>query len=112
MPKTDSMEEKHKLALYFHREVEKLGFETGAKPELSVVLYRYKDTSDKNEFNRMLAHEIHEDGRVFLSSTILDGEEWMRAAILSFRTHKRTMDLCLKMLADCVERVKMKNPGL
>ncbi len=107
-PFKKSLEEKHKLALYFHREVEKLGFETGAEPELSVVLYRYKDTSDKNRFNKMLAHEIHEDGRVFLSSTILDGEEWMRAAILSFRTHKRTMDLCLKMLADCVERVKAK----
>ena len=94
------------VAKYFRKEVEKIGFETGGDPELSVVLYRYQNTSDKNIFNKLLTEEIHKDGRVFLSSTTLNGEEWMRAAILSFRTHKRTMDLCLTMLNDCVQRVK------
>lgn len=100
------LEEKYALALYFEKEVQKIGFETGGEPELSVVLYRYKNTTDKNKFNKLLTEEIHKDGRVFLSSTTLNGEEWMRAAILSFRTHKRTIDLCLDMLADCVLRVK------
>lgn len=107
-PFIKSLEEKHKLALYFHKEIEKLGFETGAEPELSVVLYRYKNTLDKNKFNKMLTEEIHKDGRIFLSSTILNDEDWMRAAILSFRTHKRTIDLCLEMISDCVERVKAR----
>jgi glutamate/tyrosine decarboxylase-like PLP-dependent enzyme len=107
-PFIKALTEKHKLAIYFHREIEKLGFETGAEPELSVVLYRYKHCEDKNEFNRLLTEEIHKDGRVFLSSTVLNGENWMRAAILSFRTHKRTIDQCLEMINDCVERVKVR----
>ena len=112
-PFVKSLEEKHKLALYFNQEIEKLGFETGAEPELSVVLYRYKNTPDKNLFNKLLTEEIHKDGRVFLSSTVLHGENWMRAAILSFRTHKRTIDLCLEMIGDCVERVKNRlNQGI
>lgn len=102
-----ALSEKYYLAQYFHREIQKMGFEVGPEPDLSVVIYRYVDTQhDLDEFNRRLTKEIHKDGRVFLSSTNLNGEEWIRAAILSFRTHKSTIDNCLTMIADCVDRVK------
>ncbi len=104
-----ALAEKYYLAQYFYREIQKLGFEVGPKPDLSVVLYRYADTDiDLNLFNKQLTQEIHKDGRVFLSSTNLQGEEWIRAAILSFRTHRSTIDRCLEMIADCVERVKLQ----
>ena len=102
-----ALEEKHLLAKYFYQEIQKLGFEVGPEPELSVLIYRYvKTDEDVNEFNKHLMKEIHDDGRVFLSSTSLNGDEWIRAAILSFRTHKSTMDTCLLMIKDCVERTK------
>ena len=102
-----ALTEKFHLAQYFYREIQKLGFEVGPVPDLSVVLYRYAEEGiDKNAFNKRLTEEIHKDGRVFLSSTNMNGEDWMRAAILSFRTHKSTIDRCLEMIADCVQRVK------
>jgi glutamate/tyrosine decarboxylase-like PLP-dependent enzyme len=102
-----AIEEKYWLTQYFYEKIEALGFEVGPKPELSVAIYRYvPSTGDANEFNQALVKEIHKDGRVFLSSTTIDGTIWLRAAILSFRTHKFTVDRCLEMIADCVERVK------
>ena len=102
-----ALEEKYLLTQYFYEKIQSLGFEVGPKPDLSVALYRYHHEGiDSNDFNSMLIQEIHKDGRVFLSSTSLKGEVWIRAAILSFRTHKSTMDQCLDMIADCVQRVK------
>lgn len=102
-----ALEEKHFLAKYFHQEIKALGFEVGPEPELSVVIYRYVNTGiDPNLFNKHLIKEIHDDGRVFLSSTSLNGNEWIRAAILSFRTHKSTIDTSLLMIKDCLERTK------
>ncbi|HEV7231377.1 MAG TPA: aminotransferase class V-fold PLP-dependent enzyme, partial [Bacteroidia bacterium] len=73
-----ALEEKLLLAQYFYKEVQKLGFETGPEPELSVVTYRYiPKTSRKltekeiNDFNERLVAEVQGDGRVFISSTLL-----------------------------------------
>ncbi|HJW27900.1 MAG TPA: aminotransferase class V-fold PLP-dependent enzyme [Saprospiraceae bacterium] len=93
------LEEKLLLCQYFHQEVQKLGFETGPEPELSVTYFRYP-APDKNEFNRHLVERLHRDGRVFLSSTILNGEVWIRCAILSFRTHLREVQIALEMIRE------------
>ena len=82
------LEEKLLLAKYFYKEVRQLGFECGTKPELSVVTFRYKvKDGDQDKFNQKLMEAIKEDGRVFVSSTVLDGKFTMRFACLSFRTH-------------------------
>lgn len=41
---------------------------------------------------------IQQDGRIFISSTILNNKLTLRAAILSFRTHKEEIDLLLYLL--------------
>ncbi len=98
------LDEKLLLAKYFHEQVQRLGFETGAEPELSVVTYRYVPASgDANEFNKKLIDLVKKDGRVFISSTILDGKFVLRAAILSFRTHLSTVDLLLEVLKQNVK---------
>lgn len=95
------LEEKLMLAKYFHREVQKLGFETGPAPELSVVTYRYTPkTGDANAFNKWLLEEVVKDGRVFISSTMLDGRFTLRFACLAFRTHLKTVDTLLEVLRD------------
>lgn len=95
------LEEKLMLAKYFHREVQKLGFETGPAPELSVVTYRYTPKSgDANAFNKWLLEEVVKDGRVFISSTMLDGRFTLRFACLAFRTHLKTVDTLLEVLKD------------
>ena len=94
------LEEKLLLARYFYERIRKVnGFEVGPFPELSVVVCRYlPPTGDPNEFNRKLAKEIQKDGRVFLSSTTLEGKFVLRLAILGFRTHLDTIDLALELL--------------
>jgi hypothetical protein len=43
---------------------------------------------------------VRADGRIFLSSTMLDGRFTLRMAALSFRTHRRTIDLALEILSE------------
>ena len=99
-----ALEEKLWLARYFHQKIQEVdGFEVGPYPDLSVVTYRYiPQNGDPNEFNRRLVQEIHNDGRVFISSTILDGKFTLRLAVLAFRTHLQTIDLALEILKEKV----------
>lgn len=95
------LEEKLLLAKYFHTEVKKLGFECKIEPELSVVTYRYlPKTGDANAFNKKLLDAVVADGRVFISSTMLDGEFTLRFACLAFRSHLSTVDILLNVLRD------------
>ena len=101
-------EEKILLARYFHQELQHIpGFEVGPVPELSIVTYRYLPKhGDPNEFNKKLVEEIHRDGRVFLSSTMIDGRFTLRLAVLASRTHLATIDLALKILAEKAKQLE------
>lgn len=103
-----ALEEKLLLAQYAHDQLDKLkGFEVGPEPELSVLTFRYvPENGDANAFNAALVKEIHEDGRIFLSSTTIDGKFTLRLAILSFRTHLATIDLTLKILQEKVDKLE------
>lgn len=95
------LEEKLMLAKYFHREVQKIGFESRLEPELSVVTYRrVPEAGDANEFNKRLLEAVVADGRVFISSTMLNGEFTLRLACLAFRTHLSTIDTLLAVLKE------------
>ena len=104
------LEEKHLLARYFRRQARGLGFQVGPEPELSVVLHRWVPREgDADAFNRELLRRIHADGRVFVSSTTLDGRFWLRLAALSFRTHLDTVDRYLSILAEGIEETPSLN---
>ena len=97
------LEEKLLLAKYFYSEIQKLGFEVGTEPELSVCTYRWiPKKGDATSFNRKLMEEVVADGRIFISSTLLDGKFVLRFACLSFRTHLKQVDLLLKILREKV----------
>jgi aromatic-L-amino-acid/L-tryptophan decarboxylase len=100
-----ALEEKLLLARYFYDEIQKIdGFAVGPYPDLSVVTYRYvPKRGDANDFNERLVKEIQRDGRIFLSSTMLDGKFTLRLAVLSFRTHLTTIDLTLQILKEKAE---------
>jgi aromatic-L-amino-acid decarboxylase len=100
------LEEKLLLTRYFYDEVRRLGFEVGPEPELSVATYRWVPKSgDANAFNQALVEEIHRDGRVFISSTMLDGNYVLRLAVLTFRSHLDTIDLALEILEQKVDEL-------
>jgi glutamate/tyrosine decarboxylase-like PLP-dependent enzyme len=106
-----ALEEKLQLAKYFYEKIKTLkGFETGPEPELSVVTFRYKPTKGRaNKFNELLLKEIHKDGRVFLTSTVINGKFTFRLALLAFRTHLVTIDLALNILDQKTKYILRKN---
>ncbi len=94
-----ALEEKLWLTRYFHHRIAQLGFETTPAPDLSVMAYRYVPASgDADAFNKAMAHAVQQEGRVFISTTLLHGQFWLRLAVLSFRTHKREVDILLEQL--------------
>ena len=97
---TSALEEKLLLARHFSERLQQLdGFVTGPPPDLSVVMFRYQPTrGSANEFNQQLIKAIQHDGRIFLSSTKINGEVFLRLAVLGFRTHLQTIELTLDIL--------------
>ncbi len=99
-----ALEEKLLLARYFREEARALGFEVGPEPDLSVVTFRWAppgmELDEANRVNQDIVDRVRRDGRVFLSSTLLDGRFTLRMVALSFRTHRRTIDLALRILRD------------
>lgn len=97
-----ALEEKMLLARYFRaRLLEIQGFEVGPEPDLSVVTFRYvPERGDADAFNQRLVQAIHADGRVFLSSSVIDGRFILRLAILVYRTHVTEVDLAIDILRE------------
>ncbi len=105
-----ALEEKHLLAMYFYNKITSLsGFEAYQPPDLSVVMFRYGKGKNVNEINTQLISEIHHDGRVFLSSTTINGDFWLRVAILVFRTHLYTIDKTLDLLVEKITDITTKS---
>jgi len=96
-----ALEEKLLLAKYFHQGMaESDRFEIGPPPDLSVVTFRL--TGD-DEANKALLEAIHRDGRIFLSSTRLDGRYTLRMAAVCHRTHKAEIDTMIEVLHELAE---------
>ena len=66
------------------------------EPELTVVAFRLRDRDD--DANRRLLETINASGRVFLSSTIVDGRFTLRACIVSHRTHRDRVEECVEIV--------------
>lgn len=98
------LEEKLLLTRYFREKLVELGFKVGPEPDLSVSYFWYPYAKGQNEFNKRLLQNIHEDGRVFMSSTLLHDNFVIRIAIVSFRTKLATIDRGLEMIKECLEK--------
>jgi len=100
------LEEKILLTHYFRNQLMALGFNVGPEPDLSVSYFWYPFGEMEDQKNEELMNKIHEDGQVFLSSSIIDHRYVIRMAVLSFRTKKETIDEAVAMVKRCLEEVK------
>lgn len=100
------LDEKILLTEYFRNKLDELGFKLGPSPDLSVSYFWYPKDKNQNEFNQRLLELIHKDGRVFLSSTLIDDKFVIRMAILSFRTKKETIDSAIEMIKESLSKLK------
>lgn len=101
-----ALDEKLLLARYFHHEIQALGFEAGPEPDLSIVTFRWAppgtSLEEANAINQAIVDGMKKDGRIFISSTMIDGRFTLRMVALSFRTHRKTIDLTLQILREQV----------
>lgn len=106
-PFSAALDEKILLARYFYYEVQKLGFDVGPPPDLSIVTFwlippgiNPNDLERLNKINQQIVDRVRLDGRIFLSSTMLDGRFTIRMASSGLRTHLRTINLALQVLKE------------
>ncbi|HET6838845.1 MAG TPA: aspartate aminotransferase family protein [Bradyrhizobium sp.] len=75
-----------------------------APVQLNIVCFRYRAT-DANKVNREIVVALHESGLVAPSTTTLDGQLAIRAAIVNHRTDVRDIDALISAVLDFGERV-------
>jgi glutamate/tyrosine decarboxylase-like PLP-dependent enzyme len=97
-----ALEEKILLARHFHHQIQEVeGFEVGPYPDLAIATYRYlPKRGDANAFNRRLIRDLQNDGRVFLSSTLLNGKFVLRLAVGVYRSHLDDIEEMLERVTE------------
>jgi aromatic-L-amino-acid decarboxylase len=100
----DALDEKLDLTTRLHEALTEVpALEIGWAPQLTVVPFRLRDADDAT--NRELLTRINASKRVFLSSTMIRGEYWIRACIVCHRTHADRVDECAAIVRDAATQL-------
>ncbi len=96
----ENLGEKIRLAQWiYQRFLEEPRFECLSIPELSAFALRYHPKKgDVDRFNRRLLKALVATKKLYLSSTLLNGEFAIRICILGFRTHKREVENAFEVI--------------
>ena len=101
-----ALEEKLLLAKYFYTEMGKIEqVEFACEPELSIVTFRYrtKYIENYNKFNELLIKRIQNDGKIYLTSTTINHNIYLRFACLSFKTHLVNIQFAIQIIKDEID---------
>jgi aromatic-L-amino-acid decarboxylase len=95
-----ALDEKLDLARFLYESLrEAPGLEVPWKPQLTVVAFRAAPADgDQDAASAGLLDRINASGRVFLSSTMLDGRFTIRACIVSHRTHRDRIEEAVEII--------------
>ncbi|MCP4201355.1 MAG: aminotransferase class V-fold PLP-dependent enzyme [bacterium] len=109
-----ALDEKLDLTQWAYGELQTIeGIEIVAAPQLSVVAFRLAPSNleeeDLDRLNRELIRRINDRKRVFLTGTLLDGRFVIRICVLSFRTHRDRMEMCLDDIRNSVSELLAEN---
>lgn len=112
----DAIEEKLMLTRWAYEALKgDRRFEVLDQPQLSVIAFRLRgEGTEGDALNQDLQRRVNARGRVFLSSTRLDGRYVIRLCVLSFRTHMdRVRDAVEAIRAEAdLARAVPTNPAL
>ncbi|MHB1948063.1 MAG: pyridoxal phosphate-dependent decarboxylase family protein [Gammaproteobacteria bacterium] len=102
-----ALQEKLLLTEYFYQHLKEIKqIQIACPPQLSIVTFRYlPEKGDINAINAGLIKTINEDGRIYLSSTSLNGNFYLRMACLSFRTHLTDIQLALSVIQEKITQL-------
>ena len=97
-----ALDEKLDLAAWAARELHRLepAIEVVAEPQLSTVAFRLRrpatDPEALNRLNRAFLERTNARNRVHLTGTMLGDRFVLRICVVSFRTHRDRMEMCLE----------------
>src|SRR5437870_589240 len=95
----EALDEKLDLTERLHRALAAdPNLDIGWDPQLTVVPFRLRGADEAA--NRELLTRINASKRVFLSSTMIRDEYWVRACIVSHRTHADRVDECAAIVRE------------
>ncbi|HEY7283748.1 MAG TPA: aminotransferase class V-fold PLP-dependent enzyme [Actinomycetota bacterium] len=98
----EALDEKLDLARVLYEGIrEAPGIEIPWEPELSVVAFRMGAEDD----TRALLDRINASRRIFLSSTMVGGRMFLRACVVSHRTHRDRIDEAVGIIRDSAAEV-------
>jgi aromatic-L-amino-acid decarboxylase len=101
------LDEKLDLARWAADELRRIGgIEIVAEPQLSIVTFRMvKAGADLNALNLELIARINARKRVMLTGTTIDGSFVIRICVVSFRTHRERMEMCMEDIRTAVREL-------
>ena len=82
------------------------------EPELSTVPFRrLPSRGDPDEHNRRLARALQEDGRVYVTSAVVDGRTCLRPCIVNFRTTRADVLAIVDLADELGRRLEHEHDG-
>jgi aromatic-L-amino-acid decarboxylase len=107
-PFRQQLDEKLDLAAWAAAELHKIeGIEVVAEPQLSIIAFRLlKPGADPDALNHELMARINAGQRVMLTGAVVDGKFVIRICVVSHRTHRDRMEMCLEDIRAAVESMK------
>jgi aromatic-L-amino-acid decarboxylase len=97
-PFRQQLEEKLDLAAWAAAELHRIeGIEVVAEPQLSIVGFRLvRQGADLDALNHELMARINARQRVMLTGAVVDGKFVIRICVVSHRTHRDRMEMCVE----------------
>ena len=76
-------------------------------PQLSIVPMQYlpDGVEDVNAHNKQLCLEIVQDGRIYISPAVIDGEVWLRPCYTNFRTTKDDVEEMFSVIGELSSKI-------
>jgi aromatic-L-amino-acid/L-tryptophan decarboxylase len=107
-PFRQQLDEKLDLAAWAAAELHKIeGIEVIAEPLLSIIGFRLvRPNADLDELNRELIARINARQRVMLTGAVVDGKFVIRICVVSHRTHRDRMEMCMEDICAAVESLR------
>lgn len=107
-PFRQQLEEKLDLAAWAASELHKIdGIEIVAEPQLSIIAFRLlKPGVDLDALNHELMARINARQRVMLTGAVVDGKFVIRICVVSHRTHRDRMEMCLEDIRAAVDSMR------
>lgn len=106
----EALDEKLDLARWAAARLHEIeGIEIVAEPELSIVAFRATrpglSPDGVNELNQRFLASINRRKRVYLTGTAVRGSFFLRVCVLSVRTHRNRMKMCMEDIRSALEEL-------